>query len=1495
MRRSTVLIPSRRRRRARALLAVGLATCVAASVSGQVQDDTNLLLSASTQPFLMIVLDTSTSMNLGLDDKWLEAGGDDPRSRIHIAKSALYEVFGQSDDFMYAFVGLNQDNLRVRARHYLYYVAPTEANKTALAGLGKFTYPRLTTAGVPLTSNSVPNGDLVTFGKELPGLQIGTCDKPIQIGKIDDLADLGRQKLNRYAKLGVTGEDPTAVWVQVGTGAGKGLYRVTFTNPAAGSIALGASSLMVEIEVAEMPSSATCTAQSFTLTNATLEFTLERPFLIWDDDTDKVANITVPGAANNFREESGGPWATADVSNWNAFRDIDGNWYCDEQKPFSGGGWEGNYDSGPLPTDPDGLQPNLTGTNVDKVDSYCTVSSQYGSDPNDSSESKASCVNLKRQTVEGSEDFPELHTGDFIPFDWNTTNKDRFLSRLNPNHGGAVNSTDFGAAGYFSATPNANGVLTLPNPSKAPIIAAGPTPLGSAMLDSRCYYQGDQSNKCKAVSSHYPKGFMKLQQENDPNYVCRRPFMIIIGDGEDNCGDNNNQNSVTSDYKKIGNQTWALTMSKTREYTGIRSGGGDEVLVASKGDLIDALEKIRGEIIEQTRSFASAAVPSVQADVADKVYLTTFEPVASVPYWRGHVRAFLKPVPLKRVTVDGVEITKADETKALWDFAKVVRDQQVPSANTLDYTDPIDTPPVAPVPTTQATLGLGPNANQRRVLYAVEPTNDAVPRTQRLFAPPPAGTTADNDLREDLWRGLGLADSSLELGAKTMTQIEADASLKAIRNSVHEVLVKTLYKKKAFIDTTIPDDTSDQYLIGDVFHANPEIIGPPSNAFYLANPIDFPNYLDFAVKHQRRRNVLFVAANDGQLHAVEAGLFDPATDTYTQGTGRELFSYIPRAAMPTLTTMALRTKLHRWSVDGNLRVFDALVDPVHNGTPTAAQREWRTLLFGGMRRGGAMIYALDITQPDELQGETASPSGPLLAVSPADNDHLADCLAKKGNGTISTFDDFATADRWKLELGCDSELPWPAVLWEFIDDEWTAVTTTNPVTGEVTVSLVEGADGLPDDEDQNGENDLGETWSTPNVGVIKVQNGAAVEKRFVAIFGGGRDPDGRTESQDQVDAVSGDWMYVVDVETGKLLYKHNLHGSAAAEPAAVDIDQDGYIDRIYIGTTAGYMYRIDTENPPALDAMGRIIPVRTGTGWNWTPFQIFDTVSFDDPTDPTKPIRRPIFFRPSVIYVPELNEYALAFGTGRRDAMWAPQPLGGNRTYVFVDDTDELRELAFPSTLPDPGTHLPAPAARTEADIMEIDLDITTPAGIDFLVDRDPGERGWYIPLEGVDLLGNPNELVATPVSTVSGLTSFSTFLPTVTAYGGDTREGRSCDQRGRARNFLVFTDNADVVLTERFEDIGQTFVSEPFFEANQTQNEIPDDGGDPSDPSYVGADDLCADKASVADAIKARIFPSNCRYGNFRFDLKLMRSDTGLECLASIPVCIVEKNWREF
>ena len=98
----------------------------------------------------------------------------------------------------------------------------------------------------------------------------------------------------------------------------------------------------------------------------------------------------------------------------------------------------------------------------------------------------------------------------------------------------------------------------------------------------------------------------------------------------------------------------------------------------------------------------------------------------------------------------------------------------------------------------------------------------------------------------------------------------------------------------------------------------------------------------FAVAQANRAGRVYAAANDGMLHA-----FDGTT-------GNEAWSYIPGIVVPQLYKLAdaAYATNHQFYVDGQLVAGDA-----YDGT------NWRTVLVGGLGRGGKGYYALDITDP----------------------------------------------------------------------------------------------------------------------------------------------------------------------------------------------------------------------------------------------------------------------------------------------------------------------------------------------------------------------------------------------------------------------------------------------------------------------------------------------------------------------------------------------------
>ncbi len=196
------------------------------------------------------------------------------------------------------------------------------------------------------------------------------------------------------------------------------------------------------------------------------------------------------------------------------------------------------------------------------------------------------------------------------------------------------------------------------------------------------------------------------------------------------------------------------------------------------------------------------------------------------------------------------------------------------------------------------------------------------------------------------------------------------------------------------------------------------------------------------------------------------------------------------------------------------------------------------------------------------------------------------------------------------------------------------------------------------DEDGNGAPDLGVPLSPP--AIVRLRVGAG--DRLAAVFGGGYDPNRPAEV--------GNWLYIVGVESGALLYKRRLDAPATATPAAADLDGDGVADRLYAGTLAGGLYRVDVAAGARLEG-GRVAASA------WTPRRVFETGGL--------PIRHP----PAVVPEPETGTPLLALGTGTPLDPPPGEPAAG-RFFVIADKgrapaeavwslaLDQAEELASP-------------------------------------------------------------------------------------------------------------------------------------------------------------------------------------------------------------------------
>jgi type IV pilus assembly protein PilY1 len=134
-------------------------------------------------------------------------------------------------------------------------------------------------------------------------------------------------------------------------------------------------------------------------------------------------------------------------------------------------------------------------------------------------------------------------------------------------------------------------------------------------------------------------------------------------------------------------------------------------------------------------------------------------------------------------------------------------------------------------------------------------------------------------------------------------------------------------------------------VLGDIVNSDPVFVGGEN--FRLETiPAYATSYPTF-VSGKSTTSMIYVGANDGMLHG-----FDAAT-------GVEKFAYVPselHSSLADLTDVAYPSN-HKYFVDGAAAFGDA----EWGGT-------WRTVLLGTLGAGGKSVFALDITNPDAMDG-----------------------------------------------------------------------------------------------------------------------------------------------------------------------------------------------------------------------------------------------------------------------------------------------------------------------------------------------------------------------------------------------------------------------------------------------------------------------------------------------------------------------------------------------
>lgn len=275
--------------------------------------------------------------------------------------------------------------------------------------------------------------------------------------------------------------------------------------------------------------------------------------------------------------------------------------------------------------------------------------------------------------------------------------------------------------------------------------------------------------------------------------------------------------------------------------------------------------------------------------------------------------------------------------------------------------------------------------------------------------------------------------------------------------------------------------------------------------------------------------------------------------------------------------------------------------------------------------------------------------------------------------------------------------------------------------------------------------ELGQTWSTVNVEKLMV---GGVEKN-VLIFGGGYDEDQDSATTRTVDD-TGRAIFIADATTGELLWRAGQDASADLQltemkysiPARIkpiDVDGNGYIDRLYAADMGGQIFRFDIEESGSAGSSDLASLIQGG-------------VIADLATDGSTSDARRFYYPPDV---------ALIVESGRSPYL-SLIASSGYRAHPLNEDIHDRIYMIRENDIYEPpssGVY----TTITEADLYDTTLNLIGDDGTDTQREAAAaslaGAKGWYISLEEVDGTFIGEKGLSEPLI-LSGTAIVTTYIP---------------------------------------------------------------------------------------------------------------------------------------
>jgi type IV pilus assembly protein PilY1 len=197
-----------------------------------------------------------------------------------------------------------------------------------------------------------------------------------------------------------------------------------------------------------------------------------------------------------------------------------------------------------------------------------------------------------------------------------------------------------------------------------------------------------------------------------------------------------------------------------------------------------------------------------------------------------------------------------------------------------------------------------------------------------------------------------------------------------IINFIHGTQVSGMRNRQVTVDAAL-----HVWKLGDVVNSSPTIVGPPMERYDIL--YGDSGYRKFLTRWANRRQMAYVGANDGLLHAFNVGYYHRGDDASTgavvehgwyttnptdnsggTGLGEELWGFVPYHLLPQLQWYTQPDYTHVSYVDLKPKVTDAhiftqeaacgsVVTPTPTDPGCIHPDGWGTILIAGLRFGGS--------------------------------------------------------------------------------------------------------------------------------------------------------------------------------------------------------------------------------------------------------------------------------------------------------------------------------------------------------------------------------------------------------------------------------------------------------------------------------------------------------------------------------------------------------------